>query len=145
MPATTPRIFCSPAGIAVLDLAGHRVDDARPDGDKKALRVVPGDLAVGLAHHGPDVTVVTERDALAQRLAHRHEQATRQPLARDVADEEKDPIGVELEEVVEIAAHLSRRLEKGIEIEARFPGEGAGRGRQAAHLDAARGLEVASE
>ena len=68
-----------------------------------------------------------------------------QPLARHVADEEEQAVGVEQEEVVEVAADLAGRLEERVEIEARVAGEGRRRVGQAAHLDAPRRLQLARQ
>ena len=69
------------------------VDDRRQERDEEAFGVVARDLAVGLAHHRRDVAGRAQRGALAERLAHGHEQAARQALARHVADEDEDPVG----------------------------------------------------
>ena len=87
----------------------------------------------------------TQRGALVERLADGHEEAAGQALAGDVADQEEEPVGVEHEEVVEIAAHLARRLEHDVEIEAPLAGKHVDRLGQDAHLDAARRLQLARE
>ena len=76
-----------------------------------AARHELADVGVGRAQHR----------ALVQRLAHRHEDARRQSLAGDVADQEEQPALVEHEEVVEVAADLARRRHRGREVDARSP------------------------
>ena len=91
----------------------------------------------------PTAADASQRRALEERLADRHEEAARQSLARDVADQEEQSIGVQQEEVVEVAADLARRLEERVEIQRVLAGKRRRRVRQHAHLDPARGLQLA--
>jgi hypothetical protein len=100
---------------------------------------------VRFAHDRVDRTGLPQCGTLVEGLAHGHEEASRQSLARDVADEEEQTVVVEREEVVEVAAHLARGLEKRVEIEPRVTGKRGRRIRQAAHLDPTRRFELARE
>ena len=62
---------------------------------------------------GADVGLAAQGAAFAQRLAQRHEQAGRHALAADVADREEQMVGVDLEEIVEVAADLPGRAPSG--------------------------------
>src|SRR5262245_45785414 len=125
------------AGVAVLEETRARVEDPGQQPDEQAFGIVARDLGVGLAHHRLDLARLSQRGALVERLADGHEEAARHPLAGHVADQEEDAVAVEREEVIEITADLAGRLEKRIEVEARFPGKAHGRLRKAAQLDAA--------
>ena len=63
-----------------------------------------------------------QRGALAEGLDDRHEEATRHPFARHVADEEAEAVLVEPEEVVQVAAHLARRFQERVQLERVSPG-----------------------
>ena len=133
------------AGVAVGELAGVEVEQAGEHGDEQHLRVVARDFGVGRGHQRAHVRRGgAQRRALVERLAHGHEDARRQALARDVADEEEQPPRVEQEEVVEVAADFARRQHRRREVDATLAGQRLG-ARQHCHLDAARRVELAGD
>ena len=89
-------------------------------------------------------TVRAQRGALVQRLADRHEDARRKPLAGDVADQEEQPAVVEAEEVVEVAAGFARRHHDGGDVDAAVAPQQVG-ARQRRGLDPPRGFELARD
>ena len=86
---------------------------------------------------------IAQHRALAKRLADRHEDARRQALAGDVAQQEEQSAIVEPVEIVEVAADFERRLHRRGEIDARVAQRlGA---RQRIQLDPLRGLHLAGD
>src|SRR5262245_4814258 len=131
--------------VAVLEETRARVEDAGEHGDEEAFGVVARDLGVGLAHDRLELARLPQRRALVERLADRHEEAARHPLAGHVADQEEDAVAVERKEIVEITADFTGWLQKRIEVEARVARKDHGRLRQAAHLDAPGRLQLTGD
>src|SRR5205085_11080893 len=132
-------------GAAVGEASGLDVEHARERGDEKRLAVVTADFGIGLRKDVRRVPDAAQRNALEQRFRKRHEEAGREALAGNVADEEEEMPLVGHEAVVEVATDGARRLEKGSESEALLIREELARGRQQAHLDPARGFELARD
>ncbi len=132
-------------GIAVGELAGFEIEDPGERRDKEHLLVVARDFGIGHRHELADVrTVRAQRRALVQRLADRHEDARREPLAGDIADQEEEPAVVEAEEVVEVAAGFARRDHGGGDVDAAVALQQVG-ARQRRGLDPPRGFELARD
>jgi hypothetical protein len=130
-------------GVAVVQLARFEVEHRRDQGHEELCRIVAGNLGIGRAHDVADVgTWVAQHRALVQRLAHRHENARRESLAGDVADENEQPAMIETEEIVQIAADFARRRHHRGEIDARVVAQQLG-ARQRRRLYLLRGFELA--
>src|SRR5581483_3576681 len=125
------------SGARIDERSGAGVEYGGERGDEERFRVLPRDLGSDLAQHLADVASAPQRRALAQRLAHRHEDARRKPLSGYVTHDEEHAIAVEHEEIVQIAADFARRLHPRKQLEAALAWEdGLGPG-QHAELDAA--------
>ena len=88
--------------------------------------------------------VRAQRRALVQRFADRHENARREPLAGNVADEEKQAALVEAEVVVQIAASFARRDHGRRDVDSGIAVQQVG-ARQRRGLDPARRFELAGD
>ncbi|MBK7591870.1 MAG: hypothetical protein IPI27_11375 [Betaproteobacteria bacterium] len=84
--------------VAVGERAGVEFEDGGERGDEQRLGIVARHFGVRRRHQGPRVRRVhAQRRALVQRLAHGHEDAGRQTLAGNVADQEEKPLLVQPE------------------------------------------------
>ena len=110
------RMYCGiVAGVDVAQLARRRIEDA--DEERRVDR--PGrvalDVDVDLARDR--VEILTEREPRAQRrLDVRHEERGADALARDVADEQRDPAVGQREVVEEIAADFLGRHRDALDL-----------------------------
>ena len=107
------RIFMP--GIGAYRLPGLQVDNAQPDGDKH-LRVVPfTEDTVCLGQHfrrapagfrqGPD-----------RRLGPHHEQRCRDPFAGNIRNDQRNPVLIHKEEIVEVAADFPCGMHGGEDL-----------------------------
>ena len=85
------------------------------------------------------------RVGLDQCLGNCHEQGRGHPLAGHIADTEAQVILIDQEHVVEVAAHLLRRMQCGMYLEAMFIGKYGKRQGQHAHLYFPTNIELALE
>ena len=103
------------AGVGVPEEARLRVEDGVEAGDEHVGRYV-------LDHHVvyPLEDLARRVEALGrgaeQRAGRRHHESRWHALVRHVADDEAELAVFELQEVVEVAAHLARRLVVGREL-----------------------------
>src|ERR1700694_2575224 len=96
------------AGVAEGEAAGPGIEQAGEDGDEKRLRIVAADFGVGAHENRARIGVVrAQGDALDERLRERHEEARGQAFSRYVAHDEEQPVLVDHEAIVEIAAYRS--------------------------------------
>ena len=129
--------------VAIVEVAGVEIENAGKGGDEQHFRVVARDFGVGRRHELAEIgSRRAQHRALAQRLADRHEDARRQALPGDIADQEEQAALVEPEEIVHVAADLARRNHRGGEIDARIVAQEV-RARQRARLDPLRRVELA--
>ena len=104
---------------------GARVHDAVEHGDEERERVARDELAVGLgkARAGGEAP---ERDLLQHGAHEHHEERRRHPFAADIGDHDAEPMLVEMEHVVEIAADHAGLAHEGVALVAHVAGEGGG-------------------
>ena len=95
------------AGVGVDEPAALWVEDAIETGDKRAGRDVCIQNLVGLSQHLPWSNIPPSGNGAKHALGVGHHQGRRDTLARDVADDEAHTTVVQVEEIVEVAAHLS--------------------------------------
>src|SRR5262249_54243444 len=114
-------------------------------GDEEHLRIVARYFGVRDRHELANVHLRrTQRGAFVQRLAHRHEYACRKSFAGDIADQKKETVFREAEEIVKITAGLTRGHHDRTKLDAIIPGKEVV-ARQRRGLDAMRGVELARD
>ena len=104
------------AGVGRRDLSGRDLQDSQPDRDEHLDLIAGAQCLVGLlqnlgrrpSQHGA---------ALQNHFGNHHEQSRRNALAAHVRHDHAQMILVDQEEVIEIAADLSRGVHFGIQIE----------------------------
>ena len=95
---------------------------------------------------GPTVAPLADAHEIGgdanQALGPRHEQCRRHPLAGDVTDQKAEHSVLGQEEIVEVAADLTRRLHAGEQVEGKLDRRRRERVRHHRHLQAARRLQL---
>ena len=124
---------------AVLQLAGVGMQDSVKHRHEDPGLALAAQHLVGITQTRGGFGAL-QRDGLQQGPAHRHEQRRRNPLPGDVADYETEPLLVDQEEVVEIAADHAGRRHLGVNAE--VVAAGAELARQNRRLNARRDLEL---
>ena len=123
------------------EFAGRDIEHADPRGDEHVGRVVAAEALV----RDPDRFRKRRKIAYAVldgRLRRRHEQRRRNALAGNVRDDDREPIPVHEEYVVEIAADLLCRIHGGGKLKLRSAGIGLRNGRQKRALDDGRNFQL---
>src|SRR5262245_51179319 len=98
--------------VAIFEVACSGVQNPREHRHEQRLRVLPGDFRVRFGEELVYTPTASKRCALAQRLAHRHENACLEALPGYVSHKEKQPVGIEHEEIVEISTDFAGGLHR---------------------------------
>ena len=126
------------AAVGVGEVPGMLVQHAVEDGHEQLFGVVLLQQIVDAREH-PARSAHVLRGGPHQGTGHDHEQGGGHALAGDVGDDDPDPVPVDTEEIVEVAADLLRRLHDAVHLQ--DPGRRHG-GRQEGELYAGRDVQL---
>ena len=127
--------------ISVDEVAGGNLEHADPRSREHVLVVLLRKIRVGALEHASGIEA-RKRLHLDDGFRLHHEQCRRYALARYVGHNERQMIVVDHEEVVEIAAHLARRLHGRVQIELVTLRDGRRDVGKRVRLNACRHIEV---